>query len=174
MGGKALEEQGRDGVRLGDAPFRSNYRGKTVYLNSFLVRPVKIITTRSVKSVTFSCSDPSFFHYSISQVCQKSGEISLLKQQLKDSQAEVTQKLSEIFQLKTQLRETRTELRSRESQIDDMTLVLQGTQHRRCPSQNAQENGKGAEESTSAGATGSYMCLSLTLCKNLVPTVHGL
>ncbi|KAF3838129.1 hypothetical protein F7725_009897 [Dissostichus mawsoni] len=39
------------------------------------------------------------------EVCQKSGEISLLKQQLRDSQAEVTQKLSEIFQLKTQLRD---------------------------------------------------------------------
>uniref|UniRef100_A0A3P9NGR8 NEDD4 binding protein 3 n=1 Tax=Poecilia reticulata TaxID=8081 RepID=A0A3P9NGR8_POERE len=43
------------------------------------------------------------------QVCQKSGEISLLKQQVRDSQAEVTQKLSEIFKLKTQLRETRTD-----------------------------------------------------------------
>uniref|UniRef100_A0A3B4ZWP2 NEDD4 binding protein 3 n=1 Tax=Stegastes partitus TaxID=144197 RepID=A0A3B4ZWP2_9TELE len=65
------------------------------------------------------------------EVCQKSGEISLLKQQLRDSQAEVTQKLSEIFQLKTQLRETRTELRSREGQIDALKLVLQGTQRRR-------------------------------------------
>nr|XP_019933877.1 PREDICTED: NEDD4-binding protein 3 homolog [Paralichthys olivaceus]XP_019969323.1 PREDICTED: NEDD4-binding protein 3 homolog [Paralichthys olivaceus] len=84
------------------------------------------------------------------EVCQKSGEISLLKQQLRDSQAEVTQKLSEIFQLKTQLRETRMELRSREGQIDALKLVLQGTQRRRCPSQNAREDGKGAEEATSA------------------------
>lgn len=88
------------------------------------------------------------------EVCQKSGEISLLKQQLRDSQAEVTQKLSELFQLKTQLRETRTELRNREGQIDALKLVLQGTQHRRFPSQTAQEDGKGAEESPSAGATG--------------------
>ncbi|KAG7241856.1 hypothetical protein INR49_024826 [Caranx melampygus] len=88
------------------------------------------------------------------EVCQKSGEISLLKQQLRDSQAEVTQKLSEIFQLKTQLRETRTELRNRESQIDALKLVLQGTQQRRCPSQNTQEEGKGSEERTAAGATG--------------------
>ncbi|KAF3693727.1 NEDD4-binding protein 3-A [Channa argus] len=88
------------------------------------------------------------------EVCQKSGEISLLKQQLRDSQAEVTQKLSEIFQLKTQLRETRTELRNRERQIDALKLVPQGTQHRRCPSQNANEDGKGTEESVSAGATG--------------------
>uniref|UniRef100_A0A8C9YD31 NEDD4 binding protein 3 n=1 Tax=Sander lucioperca TaxID=283035 RepID=A0A8C9YD31_SANLU len=69
------------------------------------------------------------------EVCQKSGEISLLKQQLRDSQAEVTQKLSEIFQLKTQLRETRTDLRNREGQIDALKLVVQGTQRRRCPSQ---------------------------------------
>ncbi|XP_042349915.1 NEDD4-binding protein 3-A [Plectropomus leopardus] len=88
------------------------------------------------------------------EVCQKSGEISLLKQQLRDSQAEVTQKLSEIFQLKTQLRETRTDLRNRESQIDALKLVLQGTQRRRCPSQTANEDGKGGEESASAGATG--------------------
>nr|XP_020452298.1 NEDD4-binding protein 3 homolog [Monopterus albus]XP_020452308.1 NEDD4-binding protein 3 homolog [Monopterus albus]XP_020452317.1 NEDD4-binding protein 3 homolog [Monopterus albus] len=88
------------------------------------------------------------------EVCQKSGEISLLKQQLRDSQAEVTQKLSEIFQLKTQLRETRTELRNREGQIDALKLLLQGAQHHRCPSNNAHEDGKGAEESTSTGATG--------------------
>ncbi|XP_071393133.1 NEDD4-binding protein 3-A [Centroberyx affinis] len=88
------------------------------------------------------------------EVCQKSGEISLLKQQLRDSQAEVTQKLSEIFQLKTQLRETRTELRTRESQIDALKLALQGTQRRRYPSQTAHDDGRGTEESTSGGATG--------------------
>uniref|UniRef100_UPI0037E743AA NEDD4-binding protein 3-A n=1 Tax=Semicossyphus pulcher TaxID=241346 RepID=UPI0037E743AA len=88
------------------------------------------------------------------EVCQKSGEISLLKQQLRDSQAEVTQKLSELFQLKTQLRETRTELRNREGQIDALKLVLQGTQRRRRASQTAHEDEKGAEESPSAGATG--------------------
>lgn len=101
-----------------------------------------------------------FSHYSISQVCQKSGEISLLKQQLRDSQAEVTQKLSELFQLKTQLRENRTELRNREGQIDALKLVLQGTQRRRCPSQTAHEDGKGAEESPSAGATGMHLSLT--------------
>lgn len=88
------------------------------------------------------------------EVCQKSGEISLLKQQLRDSQAEVTQKLSEIFQLKTQLRETRTELRNRENQLDALKLVLQGTQRRRCPSQTGRDDGKGGEESSATGATG--------------------
>ncbi|KAF7661536.1 hypothetical protein LDENG_00260140 [Lucifuga dentata] len=70
------------------------------------------------------------------EVCQKSGEISLLKQQLRVSQAEVTQKLSEIFQLKTELRETRMELRKRDGQIHD--------------------DGKGAEESTSSRASGGF------------------
>ncbi|XP_041846969.1 NEDD4-binding protein 3-A [Melanotaenia boesemani] len=90
------------------------------------------------------------------EVCQKSGEISLLKQQLRDSQAEVTQKLSEIFQLKTQLRETRTELRSKEAQIDALKLILQGTHRGRRYSQGACEDGKGAEENSSAGTTGGY------------------
>uniref|UniRef100_H3C373 NEDD4 binding protein 3 n=1 Tax=Tetraodon nigroviridis TaxID=99883 RepID=H3C373_TETNG len=89
------------------------------------------------------------------EVCQKSGEISLLKQQLRDSQAEVTQKLSELFQLKTQLRETRTELRDREAQIGSLKLVLQGAGARRASCQPGQEEGKGAEESPSAGAAGA-------------------
>uniref|UniRef100_A0A3Q4HI51 NEDD4 binding protein 3 n=1 Tax=Neolamprologus brichardi TaxID=32507 RepID=A0A3Q4HI51_NEOBR len=88
------------------------------------------------------------------EVCQKSGEISLLKQQLRDSQAEVTQKLSEIFQVKTELRETRTELRNRERQIDALKLVLQGTQRHRRPSQAAHEDEKEAEENPSARAIG--------------------
>uniref|UniRef100_A0A3Q3WI61 Uncharacterized protein n=1 Tax=Mola mola TaxID=94237 RepID=A0A3Q3WI61_MOLML len=86
------------------------------------------------------------------EVCQKSGEISLLKQQLRDSQVEVTQKLSELFQLKTQLRETRTELRNQEGQIDALKLVLRGSTRLRCPSQDAHEDRKGGEESLSAGA----------------------
>ncbi|XP_061691378.1 NEDD4-binding protein 3-A [Syngnathoides biaculeatus] len=87
------------------------------------------------------------------EVCQKSGEISLLKQQFRDSQAEVTQKLSEIFQLKTQLRETRLELRNRDSQIDALKLILHGSQHYRRPSQSTSDHGKG-DESISTGATG--------------------
>ncbi|XP_064829292.1 NEDD4-binding protein 3-A-like [Oncorhynchus masou masou] len=82
------------------------------------------------------------------QVCQKSGEISLLKQQLRDSQAEVTSKLSELFQLKTQLRETRGELQSRDGQIDTLQTALHGAQPRR--------QGKGgAEESGTLGSRGS-------------------
>ncbi|XP_030224356.1 NEDD4-binding protein 3-A [Gadus morhua] len=87
------------------------------------------------------------------QVCQKSGEISLLKQQLRDSQAEVTQKLSEIFQLKTQLRETRGELRSREGQLDTLKTALQGTLQRRytCLSQSHEE------DAAAGGATGGVV-----------------
>uniref|UniRef100_A0A3Q0RPH7 NEDD4 binding protein 3 n=1 Tax=Amphilophus citrinellus TaxID=61819 RepID=A0A3Q0RPH7_AMPCI len=97
------------------------------------------------------------------EVCQKSGEISLLKQQLRDSQAEVTQKLSEIFQLKTELREARTELRNRECQIDALNLVLQGTQRHRRPSQAAHEDGKEAEENPSARATEERLRAELLL-----------
>ncbi|XP_068596665.1 NEDD4-binding protein 3-A [Brachionichthys hirsutus] len=88
------------------------------------------------------------------EVCQKSGEISLLKQQLRESQTEVTQKLSELFQLKTQLRETRTDLRNKEGQVEALKLILQGPQRRKCPSQTPQEEGKGTEEAPSAGAAG--------------------
>ncbi|KAM4809114.1 leucine zipper putative tumor suppressor 3 [Rhinophrynus dorsalis] len=51
------------------------------------------------------------------EVCQKSGEISLLKQQLKDSQADVSQKLNEIVGLRTQLKEAKAFLREKEEQI---------------------------------------------------------
>ncbi|KAJ8351352.1 hypothetical protein SKAU_G00228280, partial [Synaphobranchus kaupii] len=74
------------------------------------------------------------------EVCQKSGEISLLKQQVRDSQAEVAQKLSEIFHLKTQLRETRGEGRSKDSQIQLLQLALQG------------EGPGGGDEARGAGA----------------------
>ncbi|KFO32296.1 Leucine zipper putative tumor suppressor 2 [Fukomys damarensis] len=45
------------------------------------------------------------------EVCQKSGEISLLKQQLKESQAELVQKGSELVSLRVALREARAALR---------------------------------------------------------------
>ncbi|XP_006894261.1 PREDICTED: leucine zipper putative tumor suppressor 3-like [Elephantulus edwardii] len=51
------------------------------------------------------------------EVCQKAGEISLLKQQLKDSQADVSQKLSEIVGLRSQLREGRASLREKEEEL---------------------------------------------------------
>ncbi|XP_035998013.1 leucine zipper putative tumor suppressor 2 homolog isoform X1 [Fundulus heteroclitus] len=44
------------------------------------------------------------------EVCQKSGEISLLKQQLKEVQSELAQRVGEIVSLRGQLRETRGEL----------------------------------------------------------------
>ncbi|KAJ8246557.1 hypothetical protein GJAV_G00252740 [Gymnothorax javanicus] len=59
------------------------------------------------------------------EVCQKSGEISLLKQQVRDAQAEVAQKLSEIFHLKTQVREARAEGRAKDAQIQLLQLASQ-------------------------------------------------
>ncbi|CDQ81178.1 unnamed protein product [Oncorhynchus mykiss] len=46
------------------------------------------------------------------EVCQKSGEISLLKQQLKESQSELSQKGGELVVLKSQLREVRSDLQN--------------------------------------------------------------
>ncbi|KAM9547186.1 leucine zipper putative tumor suppressor 1-like isoform 1-T3 [Salvelinus alpinus] len=50
------------------------------------------------------------------EVCQKSGEISLLKQQLRDSQACVTHKLNDIVSLKASLKETRSKMEALEKQ----------------------------------------------------------
>ncbi|KAM6415705.1 leucine zipper putative tumor suppressor 2 [Rhynochetos jubatus] len=48
------------------------------------------------------------------EVCQKSGEISLLKQQLKDAQAELTQRGAELLGLRAQLREARAQMQAGE------------------------------------------------------------
>ncbi|KAG7480710.1 hypothetical protein MATL_G00059170 [Megalops atlanticus] len=53
------------------------------------------------------------------EVCQKSGEISLLKQQLKDSQAEVSHKLNEIVSLKATLKDTRSKMEALEQKIKE-------------------------------------------------------
>lgn len=49
-------------------------------------------------------------------MCQKAGEISLLKQQLRDSQADVGHKLSEIVGLRASLKEKAARLELLESQ----------------------------------------------------------
>ncbi|XP_028325136.1 leucine zipper putative tumor suppressor 2 homolog [Gouania willdenowi] len=64
------------------------------------------------------------------EVCQKSGEISLLKQQLKEIQSELSQKAGDIVVLKAQLREARSELqasqvRSQEAQTGLRTRSLE-------------------------------------------------
>ncbi|XP_072293898.1 NEDD4-binding protein 3-A isoform X2 [Eucyclogobius newberryi] len=97
------------------------------------------------------------------EVCQKSGEISLLKQQLRDSQAEVTQKLSEIFQLKNQLRETRTVLSSRESQIETLKMAADGTPRRRCFSQTGRQESNTLDCPGSGGPTEERLRAELLL-----------
>uniref|UniRef100_A0A3P8ZCB8 Uncharacterized protein n=1 Tax=Esox lucius TaxID=8010 RepID=A0A3P8ZCB8_ESOLU len=52
------------------------------------------------------------------EVCQKIGEISLLKQQLRDSQADVTHKLNDIVSLKALLKETRAKMEALEQKKD--------------------------------------------------------
>ncbi|XP_008154561.2 leucine zipper putative tumor suppressor 1 [Eptesicus fuscus] len=58
------------------------------------------------------------------EVCQKSGEISLLKQQLKESQMEVNTKASEILSLKAQLKDTRGKLEGLELKTQDLEGAL--------------------------------------------------
>lgn len=53
------------------------------------------------------------------EVCQKSGEISLLKQQMKDLQADLAQRVGELVTLRGQLREVRAELQSCQSQLQE-------------------------------------------------------
>lgn len=48
------------------------------------------------------------------QLCQKAGEISLLKQQLRESQNEVTQRAGEMVALRGQLKELNAQLKERE------------------------------------------------------------
>lgn len=53
------------------------------------------------------------------QVCQKSGEISLLKQQLKEVQAELSQRVGEVVSLRGQLRETRGQLTNSQALLQE-------------------------------------------------------
>ncbi|XP_062380221.1 NEDD4-binding protein 3-A [Sardina pilchardus] len=88
------------------------------------------------------------------EVCQKSGEISLLKQQLRDSQAEVARKLSEIFQLKTELRQSRADARNKDGQVEALQLALQAATARRKTAAAADHRG-GSEETVVTMPSGS-------------------
>ncbi|XP_075933468.1 leucine zipper putative tumor suppressor 2 homolog [Anarhichas minor] len=58
------------------------------------------------------------------EVCQKSGEISLLKQQLKEIQSELSQKAGDIVVLKAQLREARSELQASQARSREAGLAV--------------------------------------------------
>lgn len=58
------------------------------------------------------------------QVCQKSGEISLLKQQLKEMQSELSQKAGDIVVLKAQLREARSEMQASQARSQEAQAAL--------------------------------------------------
>uniref|UniRef100_A0A3Q3N6K1 Leucine zipper putative tumor suppressor 2 homolog n=1 Tax=Mastacembelus armatus TaxID=205130 RepID=A0A3Q3N6K1_9TELE len=58
------------------------------------------------------------------EVCQKSGEISLLKQQLKEIQSELSQKAGDIVVLKAQLREARSELQASQVRSQEAQTAL--------------------------------------------------
>lgn len=57
-------------------------------------------------------------------MCQKSGEISLLKQQLKENQSELSQKAGDIVVLKAQLREARSELQASQVRSQEAQAAL--------------------------------------------------
>lgn len=50
------------------------------------------------------------------KVCQKTGEISLLKQQLRDSQADLSHRLSEVLSLRASLKDKAARMELLESQ----------------------------------------------------------
>ncbi|NXU55226.1 N4B3B protein, partial [Turnix velox] len=58
------------------------------------------------------------------EVCQKSGEISLLKQQLKESQTELNTKTTEILSLKAQLKEVRMKMEGLEMKTQELEGLL--------------------------------------------------
>lgn len=68
---------------------------------------------------------PSFAPF---QVCQKTAEISLLKQQLREAQAELAQKLAEIFNLKTQLRGSRAQAQAQDAELSRLREAVQSLQ----------------------------------------------
>lgn len=82
-----------------------------------------------------SCKIKVFFYFFVTnrihfsavcspQVCQKSGEISLLKQQLKEIQSELSQKAGDIVVLKAQLREARSELQASQARSQEAQTCL--------------------------------------------------
>lgn len=62
------------------------------------------------------------------QVCQKTAEISLLKQQLREAQAELAQKLAEIFSLKTQLRGSRAQAQAQDAELARLREAVRSLQ----------------------------------------------
>ena len=57
-------------------------------------------------------------------MCQKSGEISLLKQQLKELQSELSQKAGDIVVLKAQLREARSEIQANQARSQEAQTAV--------------------------------------------------
>ncbi|KAI4878415.1 hypothetical protein NFI96_029311, partial [Prochilodus magdalenae] len=120
------------------------------------------------------------------EVCQKSGEISLLKQQLKDVQADLGQKAAEIVALKAQLREARSELqasqvRSQEAHAAAHTRTLElevcenELQRRKSEAELLREKlGRLEEESSRLRATQAILPSSKGQCMSLpLPLPQG-
>lgn len=70
-------------------------------------------------------------------MCQKTAEISLLKQQLREVQAELAQKLAEIFNLKTQLRGSRAQAQAQDAELARLRETVRSLQERAPPREEA-------------------------------------
>ncbi|XP_038641583.1 leucine zipper putative tumor suppressor 1-like [Scyliorhinus canicula] len=80
------------------------------------------------------------------EICQKLGEISLLKQQLRDSQAELTQKVNEVLSLKAQLREAKGKLSAREAMVDELRDSVRAKERELGVCENEQQRVKNTAE----------------------------
>ncbi|XP_074068338.1 NEDD4-binding protein 3 [Macrotis lagotis] len=89
------------------------------------------------------------------EVGQKTSEISLLKQQLREAQAELAQKLSEIFSLKTKLRSSRAQAEAKDSELARLrdTLCHQNSQDGPGPGE-LPDGGGETDDSKSQGLRG--------------------
>ncbi|XP_076993922.1 NEDD4-binding protein 3 isoform X2 [Tamandua tetradactyla] len=62
------------------------------------------------------------------EVCQKTAELSLLKQQLREAQTDMAQKLAEIFHLKTQLRASRAQAQAQDAELARLREAVRSLQ----------------------------------------------
>ncbi|XP_023445024.1 NEDD4-binding protein 3 [Dasypus novemcinctus] len=67
------------------------------------------------------------------EVCQKTAETGLLKQQLREAQAELAQKLAEIFSLKTQLRGSRVQAQAQDAELARLREAVRSLREQQGP-----------------------------------------
>lgn len=103
---------------------RWEVRGQRGLSGALTSAPVLPLPPSSYPASRGTCSPKSH----LPQVCQKTAEISLLKQQLREAQAELTQKLVEIFNLKTQLRGSRAQAQAQDAELAQLREAVRSLQ----------------------------------------------